>query len=113
MFGSVTVAVTASGTCSFAVCSEIDGNCGPTFISRTMTVKIFVVVKFGFTRSNTSLLVITTVTVFELGDCVCCGVQVNTPFDVMFIPDSGLIRPYPSVLAWMLVCTTGFDAIDE
>ena len=60
--------------------------------SFTITVKLFVAVKAGFTGSNASLLVTTTVMVFVPGLCVWLGVQVKMPLLSMFIPGSGLTR---------------------
>src|SRR6202522_965781 len=101
MFGSVAVLVTVNGICSFTVCVPITGSTGAMLISFTITVKLLVAIKVGLTESNASLLVTTTVTVFVLGLCVWPGVHVKTPLLLMFIPSSGLTRPYPVVTAWM------------
>src|SRR5580692_1579174 len=65
----------------------------------TTTVKLFVAVSVGFTRSKLSLFVTTVVITLVPG---FAGVQVITPPALMVAPAGGLTNPYPAVTAWIL-----------
>ena len=71
---------------------EMTGNVGAIFTSLTMTVKVFVEVRAGFTKSYGLLLVATVVIKFVLGLWVWAGVQVMTPLALMTMLFGGLTR---------------------
>ena len=93
MFASLAVLVTVNRVSSFTVWAAITGSTGATFTSRTITVKLFVAVNCGLTRSYGSLLVTTVVIVLVPGLWLCAGVQVMTPLVLMLSPAGGFTRP--------------------
>ena len=92
MLGSLAVLVTVKAVSSLMVRLICTGNTGAMFASRTTTVKLFVAVNRGATRSYGLLLVTTVVIRFVLGLSAWLGVQVITPLLSMLAPAGGLIN---------------------
>src|SRR5207253_2550764 len=91
---SVALAVTANALSSSSVWFPGTVNTGATFTSRTVTVKLFVALRFGVPLSVT-----TTVIVFVLGPCASFGVQLIAPLlPLIVIPVGGPTRLNVSVL---------------
>ena len=93
MFAFVAMLTTVSNVSSLTATLVCKGNVGTTFASLTTTVKVFVLVKRGFTMSNGLPFVTTVVMRFVPGLWGCAGVQVMVPLALMLMPVGGLIKP--------------------